>query len=216
MWFLFLKNENIFIYDNYRILLKNSIDLVNNQFLLSIFLYCSLYIMLVSLNLPLGSLMSILGGFLFGQWVGGLLIVLSSTTGALIVFLTARYFFSGFINKKFFKKIQKLKSHFQKNDIEFMLLIRLVPILPYFVQNLLLAVIGTTVFKFYFTTVIGQLPWSIIYASIGSGVNSLTFEDINLFEEVFNNPKYLFPIIFILLLIMISFYFRKKISKFRD
>ena len=216
MWFLLLNNKNIFIYDNYRILLKNSIDLVNNQFFLSIFLYCFLYMMLVSLNLPFGLPMSILGGFLFGQWVGGLLILLSSTTGALIVFLIARYFFSDFINRKFLKKIQKLKSYFQKNDIEFMLLIRLVPILPYFAQNLLLAVIGTTVFKFYFTTVIGQLPWSIIYASIGSGINSLTFEDINLFEEVFNNPKYLFPIIFILLLIMISFYFRKKISKFRE
>ena len=128
----------------------------------------------------------------------------------------SKIFFSDFINRKFLKKIQKLKSYFHKNDIEFMLLIRLVPILTYFAQNLLLAVIGTTVFKFYFTTVIGQLPWSIIYASIGSGINSLTFEDINLFEEVFNNPKYLFPIIFILLLIMISFYFRKKISKFRE
>ena len=188
-------------------------DFIDNNYFRALLMYIFSYTFLVSINFPLGSVLSIIGGFFFGTWVGAVAITLGSSTGAMIVFFFTKYLFFNFFNQRIYSKYPKFKNYFDNNDTQLMLLIRLVPVLPYAVQNILLACTGAGVGKFYLTTIIGQTPWSVIYASIGMGMNDFILKDINVFSQILSNPKYLIPFIIFTLLIFFSIIFKKQIKK---
>ena len=93
-------------------------------------------------NFPFASLLSMINGFLFGTWIGGTISIVGGTIGALGVFLIAKFFFLDFIKRKFLNKYSHIEEYFNKNDLELMMLIRIVPGTPFFLQNLILAGLG--------------------------------------------------------------------------
>ena len=93
-----------------------------------------------------------------------------------------------------------------------MLLIRLIPGIPFFAQNLILAGLGAQSSKFFFTTLLGLTPWAIIIASIGQGLEDIFIEDQGLSFTLFAKPEYLIPISIIILLVLVILIFKKKYS----
>ena len=91
-----------------------------------------------------------------------------------------------------------------------MLLIRLIPGIPFFAQNLILAGLGAKKSKFFFTTLIGLSPWAIIFASIGRGLEEIFIEDQDLSFTLIAKPEYLIPISVIVLLLVVILIFKKK------
>ena len=91
-----------------------------------------------------------INGFLFGTWIGGAISILGGTIGAFGIFIIAKYFFSDFIKNKFLNKYSNIENYFNKNDLELMILIRIVPVAPFFIQNLILAGLGANNKKFFF------------------------------------------------------------------
>ena len=91
-----------------------------------------------------------------------------------------------------------------------MLLIRLIPGIPFFAQNLILAGLGAKSLKFFFTTIIGLSPWAIIFASIGQGLEEIFIDDQNLSFALIAKPEYLIPISIIVLLVIFILFFKKK------
>ena len=183
---------------------------ISNNFLFSFLIFTFSYCLLIVCNFPAASLLSLIGGFLYGTWVGGIGVIIAGTVGSFIVFLVAKSFFQDYISKKLLNKYKFINNYFEKNDIELMFLIRLMPGIPFFAQNLILAGLGAKRSKFFFTTLLGLSPWAIIFASIGQGLEEIFIEDLDLSFALIAKPEYLIPISIIISLVVVILVFKKK------
>ena len=209
-WLFFFLNRDLFELKTLFIYLEIIQDYISNNFLISFLLFTFSYCFLIICNFPAASLLSLIGGFLYGTWVGGIGIIIGGTIGSFIVFLVAKSFLYDYISKKLLNKYKFINNYFQKNDLELMLLIRLIPGIPFFAQNLVLSGLGAKRSKFFFTTLVGLSPWAIIFASIGQGLEEIFIEDQDLSFALISKPEYLIPISIIALLVIVILIFKKK------
>jgi uncharacterized membrane protein YdjX (TVP38/TMEM64 family) len=93
------------------------------------------------------------------------------------------------------------------------MLIRIIPAIPFFLQNLILAGLGAHNKKFFYTTLIGLAPWSFIFGSIGQGLEEIFVNKTELSFSLISQPEYLIPIGFIAFLIVTIILFKKKFKK---
>ncbi len=209
-WLFYFLNRELFELKTLFIYLEIIQDYIYNNFFISFLLFTLSYCLLIIFNFPAASLLSLIGGFLYGTWIGGIGIIIGGTIGAFIVFLVAKVFFYDFISKKLLNKYSFIDNYFQKNDLELMLLIRLIPGIPFFAQNLILAGLGAERIKFFFTTLVGLSPWAFIFASIGQGLEEIFIKDQDLSFALIAKPEYLIPISLIASLVIIILIFKKK------
>ena len=209
-WVIYFFNRDFFELKTLFIYLEIIQDYIFNNFFISFLIFTLSYCFLIVCNFPAASLLSLIGGFLYGTWMGGLGIIIGGTIGSFIVFLLAKLFFHDYISKKFLHKYSFINQYFQKNELELMLLLRLIPGIPFFAQNLILAGLGAKSFKFFFTTLFGLSPWAIIFASIGQGLEEIFIQDQDLSFALILKPEYLIPISIIILLVIFILIFKKK------
>ena len=209
-WLIYFFNRDFFELKTLFINLDNIQNYIYNNFLFSFLIFTFSYCFLIICNFPIASLLSLIGGFLYGTWIGGIGIIIGGTIGSFIVFLVAKIFFHDFISNRLLNKYSFIDNYFQKNDLELMLLIRLIPGIPFFAQNLILAGLGAERLKFFFTTLIGLSPWAIIFASIGQGLEEIFIKGQDLSFALIAKPEYLIPISLIASLVIIILIFKKK------
>jgi uncharacterized membrane protein YdjX (TVP38/TMEM64 family) len=209
-WLIYFFNRDFFELKTLFINLENIQNYISNNFLFSFLIFTFSYCLLIVCNFPFASLLSLTGGFLYGTWIGGIGIIVGGTIGSFIVFLVAKLFFHDYISKKLLQKYLFITQYFQKNELELMLLIRLVPGIPFFAQNLILAGLGAKRLKFFFTTLFGLSPWAIIFASIGQGLEEIFIEGQALSFALIAKPEYLIPISTIIVLVIFILIFKKK------
>ena len=209
-WVIYFLNRDFFELKTLFIYLEIIQNYISNNFFISFLIFTFTYCFLIICNFPAASLLSLIGGFLYGTWIGGIGIIIGGTVGSFIVFLVAKSYFHNFISNKLLNKYIFINNYFQKNDLELMLLIRLIPGIPFFAQNLILAGLGAKSFKFFFTTIIGLSPWAIIFASIGQGLEDIFIEDQDLSFALIAKPEYLIPISMIASLVIVILIFKKK------
>lgn len=138
--------------------------------------FVAVYVCIVSFSLPGAAVASVTGGFLFGLTAGTAANVLSATIGASVIFWAARMGLGAVLKARLDASeggIRAVRIGLQKNEISFMLLLRLVPAVPFFVANLLPALVGVKFVNFLWTTVLGIIPGGIVYTSIGVGVGEV-------------------------------------------
>ena len=213
VWIVFFLNKEFFTLE----FLFQNVDKLNNfinqNTYFSFFLFILSYLILVVCNFPAASLLSLTGGFLFGTWLGGIAIIIGGTLGSFIVFLLAKFFFLDFIHKNILKKYPRVPNYFRSNDIELMMLIRLIPGIPFFAQNLILAALGANNQKFFITTLLGVTPWSFIFASIGQGLDEIFYHQKAINLNLMMQPNYIIPIAIIIILILLILFYKKKFKK---
>lgn len=209
-WLIYFFNRDFFELKTLFINLENIQNYISNNFLFSFLIFTFSYCLLIICNFPIASLLSLIGGFLYGTWIGGIGIIVGGTIGSFIVFLLAKLFFHDYISKKLLQRYSFITQYFQKNELELMLLIRLVPGIPFFAQNLILAGLGAKRLKFFFTTLLGLSPWAIIFASIGRGLEEIFIEGQSLSFALIAKPEYLIPISIIIVLVIFILIFKKK------
>ena len=209
-WLIYFFNRDFFELKTLFINLENIQNYISNNFLFSFLIFTFSYCLLIICNFPIASLLSLIGGFLYGTWIGGIGIIVGGTIGSFIVFLLAKLFFHDYISKKLLQRYSFITQYFQKNELELMLLIRLVPGIPFFAQNLILAGLGAKRLKFFFTTLFGLSPWAIIFASIGRGLEEIFIEGQSLSFALIAKPEYLIPISIIIVLVIFILIFKKK------
>jgi len=145
--------------------------LVQRWGILAALLYVALYAVLIALSIPGGAVLTIAGGFLFGTWVGALCAMLGATAGATGVFLAARAGLGGFAQRAG-PLVGKLEAGFRADAFNYMLVLRLVPIFPFWLVNLVPALLGIRLGTYVFATFLGIIPGSVVYAGIGNGLGS--------------------------------------------
>ena len=211
-WVIYFLNRDFFELKTLFIYLEIIQSYISNNFLFSFFIFTLSYCFLIVCNFPIASLLSLIGGFLYGTWLGGMGIIIGGTAGSLIVFLVAKLFFHDYVAKKLLHKYLFIHKYFQQNELELMFLIRLIPGIPFFAQNLILAGLGVNSLKFFLTTLVGLSPWAIIFASIGKGLEEIFIKDQDLSFSLIAKPEYLIPISLIISLVIFILLFKKKIK----
>ena len=210
LWTIYFLNRDFFQLDTLFSNLENVQNYISLNYIFSISIFVVLYGFLILCNFPMASLLSMISGFLFGTWIGGLIAIVGGTLGAFGIFIIAKYFFSDFIKKNILNKYSYIENYFKKNDLELMLLIRIIPAVPFFAQNLILAGLGASNKKFFYTTLLGLAPWSFIFGSIGQGLEEIFVNQTEISFSLVAQPEYLIPIGAIASIVILIILFKKR------
>jgi uncharacterized membrane protein YdjX (TVP38/TMEM64 family) len=132
--------------------------------------FMATYAGMVALSLPGAAIMTIAGGFIFRLWIGALLSVVSATAGAVILFALARFAVSDAVRSRAGPFLARMAEGFERNAFSYLLFLRLVPLFPFWAVNLAAALLGVPLRPFVMATLIGIIPGSLAYASIGDGL----------------------------------------------
>jgi uncharacterized membrane protein YdjX (TVP38/TMEM64 family) len=149
--------------------------LVQRWGIIAALLYIALYAVLVALSVPGAAVLTIAGGFLFGTRAGTLCAMLGATAGATGVFLAARAGL-GDLAQRAGPLVGKLEAGFRADAFNYLLVLRLVPIFPFWLVNLVPALLGVKLHTYVFATFLGIIPGSFVYAGIGNGLGSAVEE----------------------------------------
>lgn len=145
----------------------------------SLLIYSGVSIVLLTASLPAAALMTLLGGALFGFLPGVLLVLFTSTVGATLSFLMARYFFQDYFNKKFYQQFEKINNEFKNQGVFYLLTLRLVPLFPFFLVNLAMGLTPIRTFDYIVMSFIGMIPGSMVYVYAG-----LSFSKIHSVRDI--------------------------------
>jgi uncharacterized membrane protein YdjX (TVP38/TMEM64 family) len=140
---------------------------------LSVVAYAAVYVTAVALSVPGAVFLTILGGFLFGWLFGGVVAALSATLGAILVFLIARTSIGDILVRKAGPRLAKLADGFRRDAFSYLLFLRLLPIMPFWLTNLASALFGVRPQTFALATMIGILPATFTFAIAGAGLDSV-------------------------------------------
>ncbi|KAJ29853.1 TVP38/TMEM64 family protein [Sulfitobacter pontiacus] len=148
----------------------------DQNYALTILVFLGIYVMIVGFSLPGASVATITGGFLFGTVFGVLANVTGATLGAVVIFLAARMGLGETLKARMDASeglVRKVKAGIDENQWSMLFLIRLVPVVPFFVANLIPAFLGVPLYRFVISTFLGIIPGSLVFTSIGAGLGSV-------------------------------------------
>ena len=153
--------------------------------------YILIYAGLTALSFPSAMLMTLVGGFCFGPWLGATYALTGATLGATAVFLAARaglYGLAGCAGTR----AQRLEAGFRADAFNYLLCLRLVPIVPFWLVNLIAGLVGMRVTSYVAATFIGMIPGAFVYASLGSGLGTVMEHP---HFHIWSEPRVLLPLI---------------------
>ncbi|MEM6466461.1 MAG: TVP38/TMEM64 family protein [Pseudomonadota bacterium] len=150
----------------------------DNNYLMVALLYALIYVAVVAFSLPGGLVMTLTGGFLFGAIVGASLTVFSATIGASAIFLAAKSGLGDALHAKLNGAssggiLKRIENGLRENEVSYLLMMRLVPAIPFFVANLAPAFLGVKLRNYVLTTFFGIIPGTAVYAWVGSGLGEV-------------------------------------------
>ncbi len=147
---------------------------VSQNPIMSVLGFMLLYCVCVALSLPIATLLTLTSGFLFGQWFGTLYVVIAATIGATIIFLIARSSFGQTLREKAGGLYKKVESNMSDNAIGYMFFMRLVPLFPFALVNIVPALFNVRTRAFVLTTFLGIIPGSFVYVNLGEQLGDIT------------------------------------------
>jgi uncharacterized membrane protein YdjX (TVP38/TMEM64 family) len=172
-------------------------------------IFMSVYCIMVALSLPGAVWATLAGGFIFGTWIGGLYVVIGATLGATSIFLIARYALADFFKEKAGKAITKMEDGFNENALSYMFVLRLVPLFPFWLVNLVPAFVGVRIQTYIIGTFFGIMPGSLVYASVGNGLDAVFEQGGTPDLGIILQPQILGPILGLAALSMIPVIYKR-------
>ena len=167
------------------------------------------YAAMTAFSIPGGAVATILGGFLFGLWLGTATVVVGTTIGAIAVFLAARTAFGDALRRKAGPALRKMEDGFKQDAFSYLLVLRLVPLFPFWLVNLVPALLGVRLAPYAAATAIGIVPGSFVYASVGNGLDAIFREGKTPDLGIVFKPSILLPILGLALLALIPVVYKR-------
>ena len=146
------------------------------NYLLTVLVFIAVYVVIVAFSLPGATIATLTGGFLFGVFPGALFNVTAATIGATLIFLAARMGAGDRLAARLDAsegRVRKLREGLRENELSVLFLLRLVPAVPFFVANLLPALVGVSLGRFVLTTFFGIIPGGVVYTWVGAGLGEV-------------------------------------------
>lgn len=156
--------------------------------------YAVLYALAIAFSLPIGLVLTITGGFLFGLIEGTVLTVVAATVGAVGVFWAARTAFGESLRARAGPFVGRLEAGFKKDALSYLLVLRLVPLFPFWLVNIVPALLGVSTRVYIIGTLLGIIPGTFVFISVGSGFDQLVEGGAVPGLEIFLEPSVLLPI----------------------
>jgi uncharacterized membrane protein YdjX (TVP38/TMEM64 family) len=166
------------------------------------------YAGLVALSVPGAALFTITGGFLFGPWLGGAYAVIGATLGATVVFLAARAGLAGLLTRAG-PWVRRIEAGFRDNGLNYLLVLRLIPLVPFWLVNLIAAAAGLRLPVYIFGTFVGMIPVTLIYASLGNGFGTLVEDRRPPDLAILLRPSVLLPVLALAALALAPILYRR-------
>ncbi|MBD3892890.1 bifunctional TVP38/TMEM64 family protein/FAD-dependent oxidoreductase [Hydrogenophaga sp.] len=140
---------------------------------LAILAFFGLYVVATALSIPGALILTLAGGAIFGFWVGLLIVSFASSVGALLAFLASRYLLRGWLQAKYARALAPINEGLQRDGTAYLLTLRLVPVFPFWLVNLLMGLTSITATRFYIVSQIGMLAGTAVFVNAGTRVAAL-------------------------------------------
>jgi len=157
--------------------------LVNEHWMVAVLAFTALYIVVVALSVPGAAFLTVAGGFLFGAVIGACAAVVGATIGATLLFLVARTALGEPLLRRAGPRADKLARGFREDAFSYLLFLRLVPVFPFFLVNLVPALAGVRLGPFVAATALGIIPGAFVYALAGTGLDSVIAAQKKAYDE---------------------------------
>ena len=182
----------------------------DSNLIVSVMIFMLMYISVVTFSIPGATILSVTGGFIFGLEVGLILNILSATIGATFLFLAVRLGFGNLLTtfEKGSAKFSDLIEQLKINEINILLLLRLIPVVPFFVANILPAIAGVSLKNFFWTTFLGIIPGGFVFTLIGANAGNFFDRGEAPDLTVFWSFEFLGPLICLIILVAFPMFFR--------
>lgn len=141
---------------------------IEQNFVIAATIYFLAYIGVTAFSIPGAVVVTLLGAALFGFWTSLVLVSFASTIGATLAFLSSRYLLRDWVQTRFGKKLTAINDGVERDGSSYLLSLRLIPVFPFFLINLLMGLTPMTVGRFYLTSQIGMLPGTAVYLNAGT------------------------------------------------
>ncbi len=216
LWFFF-QNFSIQDFTSYELIKANRDSLEeiksNNIILSSIIFFLGTIIWVLLLGF--GSPIFLVGGFIFGKWLGTFLVVFGLSTGATLLYMFSNFFLKDIVKEKFSSRFHILTEKFKKNEFLFFLIYRFVGGIPFFISNILPTLFNIKLKNFFFGSIIGMMPQLFVGVSLGSGLSKILLENKEppTFFELILTPDIYLPVSGIIFLVLIAIYLRNYFFK---
>src|SRR5271154_6659440 len=183
---------------------------VEGQSALAGLLFVVVYVVAVAASLPGGAVLSVAGGFLFGTAAGTAYVVIGATVGATGLFLAARSAFGDGLRRRMGALGDRMAGELAANAFSYLLVLRLVPLFPFWLVNLVPAFAGVGLLTYLLATFIGIVPGTFVYASLGNGLGEVVDKpDLG----VVFRPSVLLPIIALAVLALVPVWYKRRRRK---
>ena len=211
---IFFNNFSFQDFSSYELIRQNreALDNIkNSNIILSSIIFLIGTIVWVLL-LGFGSPVFLVGGFIFGKWLGTFLVVFGLSIGATLLYMFANYFFKDLVKEKFSSRFSNFTEKFKKNEFVFFLIYRFVGGIPFFISNILPTIFKVKVRNFFLGSIIGMTPQLFVGASLGACLSKILEENSkvpSILELIFS-PDFYLPILGIIVLVIIGFLLKKN------
>ncbi len=216
--FLFFSKFSIQEITSYNFIKENRsyfLDVKNSNLLIVSIIFLFITILWVFPFLGFGSPIALIGGFIFGKWIGTIVVVLGLSIGATFLYLFGNYFLKDFVREKFLNRFNSLETKFKKSEFIYLLIYRFIGGIPWQLSCLLPTIFNVRVSNFFFATLIGIIPQIFLAVSIGSGIEKVIDQnsEIPSIEDVIFSPEIYIPISAFFGLVIITIFLRKIFYK---
>jgi uncharacterized membrane protein YdjX (TVP38/TMEM64 family) len=185
------------------------LDQVAHNLIVAVLGFASVYVAATTLSLPGASILTMAAGFLFGRVLGTAIAVVSATVGATLLFAIARTSLGEIFRRRSEGALGTLRDGFRKNAFNYLLFLRLVPLFPFWLVNLVAAFLDVPLNTFVLGTAIGIVPGAAVYASVGSGLGGVFDHGQAPDLKIILSPPILIPILALAALSLVPIAYRR-------
>ena len=182
---------------------------VVNYGVLTAAIFVLVYALAVAFSVPGAVFITIAGGFMFGPYLGTVYVVVGATIGAVGVFLAAKYALGDVLRARAGPAIKRMEAGFRENEMSYLLILRLVPLFPFWLVNLVPAFLGVSLRTYTIGTLLGIIPGAFVYALVGDGAGAVLDAGGDLNLGIIFEPRFLAPIIGLAVLACIPIVYKK-------
>lgn len=149
------------------------LDLYANNTSEVIAAYMLIYIVVTALSLPGAAVMTLLGGAVFGLWVGTIIVSFSSTIGATLACFVSRFLLRDWVQGRFGDKLSTINEGIEKEGAFYLFTLRLIPVFPFFIINMVMGLTRMKLFTYYWVSQVGMLAGTIVYVNAGKELGKI-------------------------------------------
>ena len=191
------------------------LEVRNSNLFLIFIIFLIITILWVFPFLGFGTPIALMGGFIFGKWIGTLVVVSGLSIGATFLYIFGNYFLKQIVREKFLNRFQNLENKFRNSEFMYLLIYRFVGGIPWQLSCILPTIFDVKTSNFFLATLIGIIPQIFLAVSIGSGLEKVIDQNTEIpsFTDIIFLPEIYIPILAFFFLVIITIFLRKLLYK---